>query len=195
VHTLSASFVLAYHGCDKNVAERVLGGEGFIPSTNNYDWLGHGIYFWEANPRRGLEYARELAVRKRGASKVVTPAVVGAIIDLGLCLDLMTAAGLEQVRLAYEVLTAVAARSSSGNMPKNSRDGLRRNLDCAVINTIHEINRQNGSPAIDTVKGAFIEGEPIYPTASFHQKTHIQICVCNPDCIKGIFRVSDGALN
>ncbi|HEX4365387.1 MAG TPA: hypothetical protein VH023_01085, partial [Rhodopila sp.] len=130
--------------------------------------MGHGIYFWEANPKRGLEYAQELAVRKRGASKVVTPAVVGAIVDMGLCLDLTTRAGLEQVRLAYHVLAAVAARSSSGNMPANNKDGLRRNLDCAVINTIHAINRQNGSPAIDTVKGAFIEGEPIYPAASFH---------------------------
>jgi hypothetical protein len=195
VHTLSASFVLAYHGCDRNVAERVLDGERFVPSTNDYDWLGHGIYFWEANPKRGLEYAQELAVRKRGASRVVTPAVVGAIVDMGLCLDLTTRAGLEQVRLAYHVLAAVAARSSSGNMPANNKDGLRRNLDCAVINTIHAINRQNGSPAIDTVKGAFIEGEPIYPAASFHEKTHIQVCVCNPDCIKGIFRVSGGALN
>jgi hypothetical protein len=93
------------------------------------------------------------------------------------------------------VLAAVAARSSSGKMSKNNKDGLRRNLDCAVINTIHAINRQNGPPAIDTVKGAFIEGEPIYPAASFHEKTHIQIGVRNPDCIKGIFRVSDGALN
>jgi hypothetical protein len=194
VHTLSASFVLAYHGCDRDVAERVLGGEQFIPSTNDYDWLGQGIYFWEANPKRGLEFAKELATRKRGASIVTNAAVVGAIIDLGLCLDLTTASGLERVRLAYQVLVAVAGRSSSGNMPKNHKDGLRRNLDCAVINTLHDVNKQNGSPTIDTVKGAFIEGDPIYPSASFHEKTHIQICVHNPGCIKGVFRVSDSAL-
>lgn len=194
MHRLSASFVLAYHGCDRDVAERVLDGERFTPSTNDYDWLGHGIYFWEANPRRGIEYAGELAARKRGASRVTTPAVVGAIIDMGLCLDLTTASGLEQVRLAYQALAAVADRSSSGRIPKNNRDGLRRNLDCAVINMLHQINSANGSPAVDTVRGAFIEGEPIYPAASFHEKTHIQICVRNPDCIKGIFRVSAGAL-
>lgn len=176
------------------MADRVLDGEPMVPSANDYDWLGHGIYFWEANPKRGLEYAQELAVRKRGASKVVTPAVVGAIIDMGCCLDLTTASGLEQVRLAYYALKAVADRSSSGSIPKNNADGLRRNLDCAVINMLHEINRQDGLPAIDTVKGAFIEGAPIYPDASFHEKTHIQICVCNTDCIKGIFRVAEGAL-
>jgi hypothetical protein len=176
------------------VAERVLDGEPLIASANDYDWLGHGIYFWEANPKRGLEFARELAARKRGPSRVVTAAVVGAIVDMGLCLDLTTASGLEQVRLAYRALEAVAGRSSSGSMPKNNVDGLRRNLDCAVINTLHEINRQSGLPTIDTVKGAFIEGEPIYLNASFHEKTHIQICVCNPDCIKGVFRVAEGAL-
>jgi hypothetical protein len=194
VHTLSASFVLAYHGCDRDVAEHVLGGEQFIPSTNDYDWLGRGIYFWEANPKRGFEYAKELATRKRSRSIVINPAVVGAIVDLGLCLDLTTASGLERVRLAYQVLAAVAGRSSSGHIPKNNKDGLRRNLDCAVINTLHDINRENGFPAIDSVKGAFIEGDPIYPSASFHEKTHIQICVHNPACIKGIFRVSDSAL-
>ncbi len=194
MHSLSASFVLAYHGCDRDVADRVLAGEQFAPSTNDYDWLGHGIYFWEANPKRGLDYAGELAVRKRGSLNVKTPAVVGAIIDMGLCLDLTTASRIERARLAYRVLDAVASKSSSGSMPENNKDGLRRNLDCAVIDMIHEINKQSGSDSIDTVKGAFVEGEPIYPLASFHEKTHIQICVRNQDCIKGIFRVPSSAL-
>ncbi len=194
MHSLSASFVLGYHGCDRGVAERLLAGEPFTQSTNKYDWLGHGIYFWEANPRRGLEYATELAARRRSASKVVIPTVVGAVINMGLCLDLTTASGLEQTRLAYNVLAAMIERSSSGSMPKNNHDGLRRNLDCAVINTLHEINRQNGSPAVDTVKGAFIEGPPIYPAASFYEKSHIQICVRNSACIKGVFRVASTAL-
>jgi hypothetical protein len=195
VHTLSASFVLGYHGCDRDVAERVLSGERFIPSTNNYDWLGHGTYFWEANPKRGLEFANELATGRRGSSEVTHPAVVGAIIDLGFCLDLTTSSGLEQVQLAYEVLVAVATKSSSGILPENNKDGLRRNLDCAVINMLHSIKKQNNGQSIDTVKGAFIEGEPIYKNSGFRKKTHIQLCVCNPDCIKGVFRVPNSLLS
>jgi hypothetical protein len=42
---------------------------------------------------------------------------------------------------------------------------------------------------VDAVKGGFIEGGQIYPQASFYEKTHIQVCVCNPECIKGVFRV------
>ena len=29
-------------------------------------------------------------------------------------------------------------------------------------------------------------GEPIYKTAGFYTKTHVQIAVCNPACIKGV---------
>ncbi len=39
--------VLAYHGCDAAVAERLLRGEPFRKSENDYDWLGAGVYFWE----------------------------------------------------------------------------------------------------------------------------------------------------
>jgi len=45
-------------------------------------------------------------------------------------------------------------------------------------------------PAVDTVKGVFTEGKPIYPGAGFDEKTHIQIVVRSQRCIKGVFRVS-----
>ena len=44
-------------------------------------------------------------------------------------------------------------------------------------------------PAYDTVRGAFWEGEPLYPSAGFKRKNHVQLCVRRPDCIKGYFRV------
>ncbi len=194
MHTLSASFVLAYHGCDRDVAEGLLTGDEFVPSTNDYDWLGHGIYFWEANPQRGLDYARELAQHPRGTAKVKIPAVVGAVVSLGLCLDLTTKAGLDQVKTAYQTLITIAAQSDPNSVPANHQDGLRRNLDCSVINMLHDIRQADDFPPIDTVKGAFIEGNPIYPTASFHEKTHIQICVRNVACVKGVFRVPEREL-
>lgn len=41
--------------------------------------------------------------------------------------------------------------------------------------------------AYDSVRGVFWEGKPLYPNAGFAEKNHIQICVCNPNCIKGYF--------
>ena len=51
--------VVAYHGCELSTARQLLEGAPFRLSANNYDWLGSGVYFWEANPFAGIEFARE----------------------------------------------------------------------------------------------------------------------------------------
>ena len=59
---------------------------------------------------------------------------------------------------------------------------------------VHIIRKKKGEPPIDSVKGVFVEGGPIYEGSGFYEKTHIQIAVCNPDCIKGVFRVPTSQL-
>jgi hypothetical protein len=56
-----------------------------------------------------------------------------------------------------------------------------------VIQTVHLINQDANKRAFDSVRGVFWEGKPLYPNAGFAEKNHIQICVCNPNCIKGYF--------
>jgi hypothetical protein len=192
LHRLTSAFILGYHGCDRRVGERLLAGTAFKPSNNDYDWLGPGIYFWEANPRRGLEFAEEASKRK--ISSISKPFVIGAVIELGLCLDLTTSAALDWVRIAYQSLVDVT-RAAALALPSNSKDELRRNLDCAVVRRLHTILETQKLPAIDTVKGVFTEGEPAYPGAGFREKTHIQIAVRNPQCIKGVFRVPQDQLH
>jgi len=191
LHQSATSFVLGYHGCDQQIGERIVNGQPFKPSDNEYDWLGPGIYFWEANPVRGLEFAREAMNRK--GSRIKRPMVIGAVISLGLCLDLTSAAGIEQVRAAHQIFIEVAAVRRS-ELPRNPSSILLRPLDRAVIQTLHKIRKDREEAAIDTVKGIFIEGDPLYPGSGFYEKTHIQIAVCNPDCIKGVFRVPAGQL-
>ena len=182
---LVSSFILGYHGCDKDVANRLVQGKtSFTPSDNDYDWLGPGIYFWEANPRRGLDFAREL--KSRGKGNIQKPAVVGAVIELGWCLDLTSQAGIDHFETAYKRVEAV---NRKGEMPRNSPDLLRRNLDCVVIKNLHEMRKEAGNPSIDTVRGVFIEGEPVFSGSGVYKKTHIQVAVCNKDCIKGVFQV------
>ena len=130
------------------MAEQVLGGAKLTSSKNSYDWLGHGVYFWEANPKRALEFARELARKPRSSSQVKNPAVIGAVINLGLCLDLTTSAGISMVLTAHLALLEIAERLSAGRLPENSKNGLRRALDCAVINTLHDILAESGQPAV-----------------------------------------------
>jgi hypothetical protein len=165
----------------------VLAGQPFAVSENDYDWLGPGIYFWQANPRRALRFAEEKKMRE---SASWSPAVVGAVIELGLCLDLATQAGIDHTRNAYNSL-AFTYKAAGLNLPRNAggKDLLLRRLDRAVIQTLHEIRESAREAPIDTVSGVFIEGPPIYKDAGFYEKTHIQICVCNPKQIRGVFRV------
>jgi hypothetical protein len=186
LHRLSTSFILGYHGCDASVADRVLENKAFRLSNNAYDWLGEGVYFWEANPLRGLEFAIESANRK--GSKIKKPAVVGAVVDLGYCLDLTTSRGLQQVITAHERLRQVS-KEAGVPMPENRPDGLRHNLDCAVINYLHRLVAEEKKTSFETVKGIFIETPDLYPGSAFGSKNHIQIAVRNPECIKGVFRV------
>lgn len=183
---LSFGFVLGYHGCDRAVGEDLLAGVPFRASENDYDWLGPGVYFWEANPLRGLEYAGE-AMKRRG-SRIKEPFVVGAVIDLGRCLDLTTTFGVVTVQRGHSSLKR--SREEAGTaMPQNSGDRLRRPLDCAVVQRVHAIFEDAGLPSLDSVRGVFTEGSPAYEGSGFDAKTHIQVAVCNPECIKGVFRV------
>jgi hypothetical protein len=45
-----------------------------------------------------------------------------------------------------------------------------------------------------SVADDLIEGGRIYEEAGFFEKIHIQICVREKSCIKGVFRVSDDYL-
>jgi hypothetical protein len=159
-------------------------------SSNDYDWLGPGVYFWESNPHRALEFAREK--QKRGDG-IEHPFVVGAVIDLGLCLDLTTKDSIESLRDAHSSLLS-AIHSMGGPVPVNGPESWRRRLDCAVIQYLHQILRGSGAEPVDSVRGIFTEGIPIYPGSSFLEKTHVQISVVNLDCIKAVFRISKTVL-
>jgi hypothetical protein len=188
----STSFVLGYHGCDRKVAERVLAGKQPLkPSQNDYDWLGDGIYFWEHNPSRAFEFAAEIRARTH---KIGAPAVVGAIIDLGFCLNLLDTRFIDMVREAYEDLKK-GLNEAGTPLPRNSTgtDLLVRKLDCAVIRFLHTNREKLGEPPFDTLRAAFVEGERLYENAGFAAKNHIQICVRNLACIKGYFRPLDDA--
>src|ERR1035438_4987242 len=97
---VSRSFVLGYHGCDAQVARKIVcGDEPLLVSKNEYDWLGSGQYFWEDSCSRALRWAKDEETKKSG--KVKKAAALGAIIDLGNCLNLIDAEHLDLVRAAH----------------------------------------------------------------------------------------------
>jgi hypothetical protein len=127
---------------------------------------------------------------QRKGSRIREPFVVGAVIDLGRCLDLTTTFGVAAVQRGYASLKRSHEEADTA-MPRNTADRLRRRLDCAVIQRVHAIFGEAKLAPFDTVRGVFTEGSPAYEGAGFDEKTHIQIAVCNADCIKGVFRVPE----
>ena len=190
LYSRRSNLVIGFHGCDKTVVDAVVAGKtDLLSSTNDYDWLGNGIYFWENNEERAWQWAKDLAKRKN--SQIKEPAVVGAIIDLGYCFDLTDSTYLQELKAAYEAMVTVY-KESGIELPKNtsignSTDLLIRKLDCAVVQTALTYNQDANAHPYDSVKGVFWEGQELYPNAGFREKNHIQICVCNPNCINGYF--------
>ena len=177
--------VLAYHGCDVRTAQRLLAGEPFMPSTNAYDWLGHGIYFWEFGVDRAWGFARELEQRGR----IETPAVVGVVLQLGHCFDLLDTHFTRDLHTFFpvwrEALLASGATLPSNRGPSPERKG--RYLDCAVLNAYLSLAAEQGDE-YDSVRGVFLEGGEVYPGAGFQMASHIQIAVRNPRSILGVFQ-------
>ena len=193
---MQASFVLGFHGCDAHIGEALLKGADFQASENVHDWLGWGIYFWESNPLRGLEFARELERRRKGKPNAIKePGVVGAVIDLGFCLDLVSSTGISAVKAAHTDFQAYMEEAGEP-LPENSlgNDLLLRKLDCAVVNHLHGVRARANLAPYESVRGIFFEGDRIYPTSGFFEKTHIQLCIRDPKRIKGVFRVSEDLL-
>jgi hypothetical protein len=188
------SFVLGYHGCDKSVADAIFSGKTthLNPSQNEYDWLGHGIYFWENSPERAMNYAKQQMSRTGRLNKIKEPCVLGAVIDLGNCLDLLDSRFSEIIRRGYQEMTD-ALKQAGRDIPKNhklseSNDILLRKLDCAVINFVHSTRKRDNFERFDSVRAAFVEGPPIYEESGFFEKTHIQICVRDSGKVRGYFR-------
>lgn len=161
----SERLVVGYHGTANDHAIAVLRDGVFEPSRNDYDWLGHGIYFWEYAPCRAWRWAKQ----KHGTDA----AVVAATVRLGGCLDLTDIRYTESIRRAFDGLReAYAAKRMV--MPTNR--GKARLLDCLVINYV----AQYVFPECETVRAPFLEGPPIFDGSALLAESHIQIVVRKP---------------
>ncbi len=179
---LRPGFVLGYHGCDAETAAAIIGGGSMRQSDEDFDWLGPGVYFWESDPQRAYEWAD--AKVARGA--YARAAVVGAVIDLGNCLDLTTRVDLALMADAYASFVR-AQQIADLALPQNrdprglaGDDKVLRYLDCAVIKHLHqnieddarEHHLRGESPPIspfDSVRGLFVEGGQLYPVRGAHR--------------------------
>ncbi|WP_044408433.1 hypothetical protein [Thiomicrospira microaerophila] len=190
MYNAKPSVVYGFHGIDEAAGLEILNQKAeFYHSNNGYDWLGEGVYFWENNLERAWQYAREDSQREK--TKIQNPFVLGAVLELGNCLDLLDQKYIDLLTVAFEQLKKDLEEEGKP-LPKNESfstgdlDFKKRKLDYAVVRYACALAENEGEP-FDSVRAAFIEGDPVYEGAKFFTGNHIQIAVINPDCIKGIF--------
>jgi hypothetical protein len=172
--------VLGYHGCDPAFADGLIAGDIPIadwqpsrnPYDNPYDWLGDGIYFWEHAPARARDWGKG--------------GVVGAVLQLGLCLDLTDTAYTQLLELTHDKLRETSL-AQKRRMPQNR--GKRRELDQLVINEL-VARADTDIGAFQSVRCPFLEGKPAFPGSAILRESHIQIAVRDHGCIAGVFRPS-----
>jgi hypothetical protein len=161
--------VLGYHGTRLSRAYTIVSTGKFTPSSNDYDWLGHGIYFWEHAPARAWQWARG----KYGSEGVV----VEAKVRLGFCLDLTDIGFTDALRVAYQGIRE--AYITTGKLLPANR-GKARCLDCLVINYLAAYIL----PECDTVRAPFLEGDPIFSGSNLLSQSHLQLVVRHESCIE-----------
>lgn len=197
MYSSRSNLLIGFHGCDKSVRDQLLVKPNNVKiSEKPFDWLGHGFYVWENNYERALAWAKDK--QKRG--KIKEASVIGVVLTLDYCLDLIDSEFIRMLSIYYEIMKKDFS-SINKELPKNKnvkedshKDLLIRELDCAVIQYLHQMikeeieNDKNTSlKSFDSVRGVFTEGGPAFPGAGVQKKSHIQICIRNMSCIKGFF--------
>ncbi len=196
-----SNLIIGFHGCDESVRDRLLSKPNKInKSEKSYDWLGHGVYFWENNYERAVQWAKDR--EKKGDIEKVS--VVGAVLTLDYCLDFTDSRYIGMINSYYSLMESYYNQIGK-DLPKNKdlksdshKDKIIRELDCAVIEYMHhtileqykiEVSKKGYSDfkIFDSARGTFTEGGPAFPGAGIQNKSHIQICVRNLNCIKGFF--------
>jgi hypothetical protein len=169
-------YVIGYHGCTEDVARRVVQGESFLLSENAWDWLGQGVYFWEYAPFRAREWAN-FKSRQTGEN----PAVLEARIQLGVCLNMLDTEHTIDLDLISDIMVG---RADNLELLQNNASG-GHFLDRAVIDGLCDSIATGGTP-VQTVRGCFPEGEPLFPTSKILRKAHVQIAARDLACLGSI---------
>jgi hypothetical protein len=169
-----APVVRGYHGTSATQAAAIL-RDGFLPSDNDYDCLGNGVYFFE----EGLAPARAWAKRAHPRE----PAVIRADIRLEDCMDLKDSMGW--VPVLAQAHDEVLRISREEGLPLPQQTSGAHRLDRVVIEFTVAILEREGIP-VRCVRGVFAEGEPAFPGSFLSEGSHVQVAVRDRELIRDV---------
>lgn len=205
MYDVKSNLIIGFHGCERHVRDALLlNPHDYKISRKPFDWLGHGLYFWENNYDRALQWATE----KKERGKIKEPAVIGAVLQLGYCCDFLEQRYIRFLASYYGTMKStyefIGRELPQNNDPSHDvhKNKILRHLDCTIIEFMHarileQVKEDKVSKGyseykvFDSTRGVFIEGGPAFEGAGLFEKSHIQICIRNPNCIRGFFMPRD----
>ena len=169
---LDPIIVTGYHGTTSSVAKQII-NDDFVASFNDWDWLGHGIYFWQDAPERAYNWAKT-RIAKLGLKEPA--AVVAARIQLDGFVDLLDQRGMTLLRdfaQSYQVQHPTS--------PLINKRGVNL-LDCAVFNFASGMLTWLGVE-VAGYRAACVEGKALTPGSPIFDLSHVQLVVVNREAI------------
>jgi hypothetical protein len=166
-----------YHGTSRSRAETIL-TEGFRPSTNGYDWLGTGVYFWQDAPNHARYWARQNYPQE--------PVVIKSRLRLdSTCIDLLDMPHIDNPNFwadSYNEFLGMYRRAGRSLPTQNPDIPGKRYLDCSFLDYL--INSVFGFDPRGAIRSAFIEGERIFPNSAIFDRSHVQISIIDLSLIE-----------
>jgi hypothetical protein len=179
--------VRGYHGTNLKAANSIL-NNGFSFSTNKYDWLGKGVYFWQDAPQRAWNWAVEYTQKKYPDDK---PVVLCSELDLNNCVDLLDSnpgndwyfALNNTYKLLKEKISQMTEEESK-QLPPPIQQGKLHGWDRRCIDHFIEKILEPQGEYISSVRAAFSEGKPIFENSGLYDLAHVQIAIRNLEMVK-----------
>ena len=206
----AAYYVRGYHGTSLAMAQAIVAQQTITISSNDYDWLGRGAYFFQDAPLQAWKWAVHGSASSAAAGD--TPAVISANLKIDThCFDLLDLRNWRHVLRAHarygSSFTASAAavptqrppvvRGPNGTRfhvasptpPTSARSG-NNFVDCAVIRlAVRAVGQTKGR--VQSVRGSFVQGQQLYDQSYFFDHSHVQIAVLDPDTVATSFVLED----
>lgn len=176
--------VVGYHGTTRDAADTMVNGSPIAPSTNDDDWLGHGVYFWEHAPKQAWWWAQ----RRYGKRA----AVVGAMIRLGRCLDLLDPSNVD---LLTEARQALGSELRKAGLAVPANHNTHKFLDCVVFNHLYKTMDSAGH-RFETCRAVFVPMQGgrmprLWTRSGVFRGGHIQISIREPANIVALWHVRE----
>lgn len=179
--------VIGYHGTRRETALKIVTQETtYKASHNDDDWLVHGIYFWEHAPQQAWEWARK---RYAKSSKI---AVLGAVIRLRQCLDLLDPAN---GRLLQRLHADMKKAYKESGTPIKENANHKKYLDCLTCEYAYAA-LEAGGMSVDSSRGVYVptgSSARLWTRSWLSKDAHIQLCIREPSCILGSWLVEEAS--